>query len=210
MLTLGLDTTGKECSAALVDEGRIIAHRSEPIGRGHAERLAPLVQELIYKAGRNVGDISRVAVCTGPGSFTGQRVALSFAKGFALPRKLPVIGLSALEIWARQADPDFTKTVISVADVRRGELCWTMWKNGICKIDPVTQKRDEAEALIDSLGADYIVRDAPISTILLAWLSQHETPQSAPAMPLYSRGPDAKLPGGRTPKTQFQRPASRP
>ena len=81
MLTLGLDTTGKACSAALVDEGRIIAHASEPIGRGHAERLAPLVKDMIYKAGRNVSDISRVGVCTGPGSFTGQRVALSFAKG---------------------------------------------------------------------------------------------------------------------------------
>jgi len=157
MLTLGLDTTGKACAAALVDEGRIIAHRSEDIGRGHAERLAPLVQELIYNAGRNVGDVSRVAVCTGPGSFTGQRVALSFAKGFALPRKLPVIGLSSLEIWAREVDPEQNKLV------------------------------------------------APISTILLGWLSQHETPQSAPATPLYSRGPDAKLPGGVSPKTQFKK-----
>lgn len=210
MLTLALDTTAKACAAALVDEGRIIAHRSEAIGRGHAERLAPLVQELIYNAGRNVSDISRVAVCTGPGSFTGQRVALSFAKGFALPRKLPVIGLSALEIWAREVDPEQNKLVVSVADVRRGELCWAVWKNGKIEIAPVTQKTEEAEVLIDSLGADHIVRDAPISTIILGWLSQHETPQSAPASPLYSRGPDAKLPGGRSVKTQFQRATPRP
>ncbi|RKQ69504.1 tRNA threonylcarbamoyladenosine biosynthesis protein TsaB [Litorimonas taeanensis] len=209
MLTLGLDTTGKACSAALVDEGRVIAHCSEPIGRGHAERLAPLVHELIYNAGRNVDDISRVAVCTGPGSFTGQRVALSFAKGFALPRKLPVIGLSSLEIWAREADPENNKLVVSIADVRRGELCWAVWKNGICEIEPVTQKADEAETLIDMIGADVIIRDAPISTILLAWLAQDETSQSAPATPLYSRAPDAKLPGGITPKAQKPKPQFR-
>lgn len=196
MLTLGLDTTGKACSAALVDEGRIIAHRTDNIGRGHAEHLAPMVQDIIYRAGRNISDISRLGVCTGPGSFTGQRVALSFAKGFALPRKIPVIGLSSLEIWAREADPERNKTIISVADVRRGELCWAVWRNGQCEIAPVTQKADEAEALIDVIGADAIIRDAPISTILLAWLAQDETPQSSPATPLYSRAPDAKLPGG--------------
>lgn len=199
MLTLGLDTTGNACSAALVDEGRIIAQVSEPIGRGHAERLAPLVKNMIYKAGRNVGDISRVGVCIGPGSFTGQRVALSFAKGFALPRKLPVIGLSSLEIWAREADPEHNKLVVSVADVRRGELCWAAWKNGRLEIAPITQKVEEAETLIDSLNPDIIQRDKQISTVILAWLAQHETPQSAPAIPLYSRGPDAKLPGGRVP-----------
>lgn len=199
MLTLGLDTTGKACSAALVDEGRIIAHASEPIGRGHAERLAPLVKDMIYKAGRNVSDVSRVGVCTGPGSFTGQRVALSFAKGFALPRKLPVIGISSLEIWAREADPEQNKFVVSVADVRRGELCWAAWKSGALEIAPVTHKAEEAEKLIEALAPDIVLRDKPISTVILAWLAQHETPQTAPALPLYSRGPDAKLPGGVTP-----------
>lgn len=214
MLTLGLDTTGKACSAALVDEGRIIAHRSEPIGRGHAERLAPLVQDLIYNSGRNVHDISRVAVCTGPGSFTGQRVALSFAKGFALPRKISVIGLSALEIWAREADPEMNKRVVTIADVKRGELCWAVWESGQCEIEPVTQSAAEAEALIEMLQPDVIVRDAPISTVILAWLAQDATPKSAPAIPLYSRGPDAKLPGGidpksSTPKKQFRKKSGR-
>ncbi len=204
MLTLGLDTTGKACSAALVDEGRIIAHQSDPIGRGHAERLAPLVHDMIYNAGRNIRDVSRIAVCTGPGSFTGQRVALSYAKGLALPRKLPIIGLSALEIWAREADPEQNKLIVSVADVRRGELCWAAWKNGEAVISPVTQKTAEAEVMIEALNPDHIMRDAPISTVILAWLSQHETPQTAPASPLYSRAPDAKLPGNISPKKQFK------
>jgi tRNA threonylcarbamoyl adenosine modification protein YeaZ len=190
----------------LVDEGRIIAHRSDSIGRGHAEYLAPMVQQMIYNAGRNVDDVSRVSVCTGPGSFTGQRVALSFAKGCALPRKLPVIGLSSLEIWAREADPVMNKTVVSVADVRRGEICWGVWRNGLCEIAPVTQKAAEAETLIEMTGADTIIRDAPISTVILAWLAQHETPQSAPPTPLYSRGPDAKLPGGLEPKSAITAP----
>ena len=90
---------------------------------------------------------------------------------------------------------------MSVADVRRGELCWAAWKNGKAEISPVTHKAEQAENLIEALKPDEVVRDQSISTVILAWLAQHETPQSAPALPLYSRGPDAKLPGGISPPT---------
>ena len=79
MIILGLDTTGKACACALVDEGRIIAQKSEGIGRGHAERLAPMVDELLTQAGVKITDIDQISVCTGPGSFTGLRVALALS-----------------------------------------------------------------------------------------------------------------------------------
>lgn len=210
MLTLGLDTTGGYCTAAIVNANICLAQKSENIGRGHAERLAPMVQEVLADADVNSGDIERIAVCTGPGSFTGLRVALAFAKGFALPRKIPVIGLSALEVLAAQMDPHKEKRIVSIADVRRGQLCWAAYDKRIEIRKPVTQDTETAIKAIQALGYDGLAgdgavhMDAPsditiVSGPALAWLSQKHAPAAYPPEPLYSRAPDAKLPGGITP-----------
>ena len=91
MIVLGLDTTGSDCSVSLVDEARVLAHMSRDIGRGHAKILASMAEEVFQKADLNPADIDRIAVCTGPGNFTGLRVALSFAKGFGLPKDVPIV-----------------------------------------------------------------------------------------------------------------------
>jgi len=199
MLVLGLDTTGADCSVALVDAGRVLVNIRDRIGRGHAEYLAPLVDTVLRDAGKSPDDIDRLAVCTGPGSFTGQRVALAFAKGFALPRKLPVIGLSSLELWARYRDPEQNRRIVSVADVRRGDLCWACYDHGDVRQPPVTQDIETARAAIRAARPDEIVEDAPIRADILAWLALDRSEADYPATPLYSRGPDAKLQGGVDP-----------
>lgn len=201
MRILGLDTTGPHCSVALVDTAKVLAYKSENIGRGHAERLAPMVAEVLAEAGLSAKDVDKLAVCTGPGSFTGLRVALAFAKGFALPRKLPVVGLSSLAIWAAQADPEGKKKVISIADVKRGELCWSAVFHGQAAEGSVTQKTEEARAMITKLNPDIILEDEIVDTRKLAWMGAELSPADYPAAPLYSRGPDAKLPGGIAPPT---------
>lgn len=200
MIILGLDTTGAYCSVALVDTAKVLAYKSEKIGRGHAERLAPMVQEVLAEAGLTAKDVDKLTVCTGPGSFTGLRVALAFAKGFALPRKLPVVGLPSLAIWAAQADPEAQKTVVSIADVRRNELCWNAVFKGVLKQAPITQKSEEAHRAIKRLVPEIILQDEFTDARTLAWLGAELSPEDYPAEPLYSRGPDAKLPGGLDPK----------
>ena len=98
MIALSVDTTGRACTVALVSAGGVIATRSDDIGRGHDAHLAPMVAEMFKASQLTPADISRIAVCTGPGSFTGQRVGLSFAVGIALPRRVPVLGLSLIHI----------------------------------------------------------------------------------------------------------------
>ncbi|TNE67114.1 MAG: tRNA (adenosine(37)-N6)-threonylcarbamoyltransferase complex dimerization subunit type 1 TsaB [Alphaproteobacteria bacterium] len=102
MAVLAIDTSEACCSAALVS-GRALASRVEPIGRGHAERLLPLIDELMAEAGLAFGDLDRIAVTTGPGTFTGLRIGLSVARGLALAESVPCIGLSVLEVLAAQA-----------------------------------------------------------------------------------------------------------
>ena len=209
MIILGLDTTGPHCSVSIVDEFRVLSHISVPMMRGHAEALAPMVSDALAAAQLSPEDIDKVAVCTGPGSFTGLRVALSFAKGFALPRKLPVIGVSSLELWAAGADADKTQNLICVSDVRRGELCWAAIFKGQLKTAPITQAADTARAAIAKLKPDNIIEDAVVDTRVLAWLAAELSPDVYPARPLYSRGPDAKLPSKKS-KSKPQFKAKRP
>ena len=206
MTTLAIDTTGTHCSVAILKDTVNVHEISENIGRGHAERLAPMVQELFTLANITAPNIKRIGVCTGPGSFTGLRVGLAFAKSFALPRKLPVIGISALEVLASQSEGD---VILSVMDVRRGDVCWARYgPNGTLNA-PVTQALEDAKQDIQSLTFDTVVGDGAhlVSTpsdhvrpsgIVLAKLAQMYSPDTHPATPLYSRGPDAKLPGGVT------------
>ena len=169
-----------------------------------------MVSEILKDANITPRQIDRISVCTGPGSFTGLRVALAFAKGFALPRNIPVIGLNALEVMAAQIDPHRENRVLSVMDVRRGQLCWGLYDSRQEVRAPVTQAIETAKAEITSLGYNRIVGDgahylggkSQIETVsgpALAWISESRDPKDYPPIPLYSRPPDAKLPGGITP-----------
>lgn len=199
MKILGLDTTGAQCSVALVDTAKVLAYKSENIGRGHAERLAPMVAEVLADAGLAAIDVDKIAVCTGPGSFTGLRVALAFAKGFALPRKLPVVGIDALRITAEDiAKTDNPETIIVYRDIRRGEVLRGKYLNGHQIGDIVTTTEDDVINEANELGL-VLVESMTIDVSLLARLGADLFPADHPAAPLYSRGPDAKLPGGLDP-----------
>ena len=156
---LGIDTTAEWCSAALVDDAKILSLRSQKIGRGHAELLADMVQDVLTGAGVTLNDIDKISVCVGPGSFTGLRVGLSFAKGFALPHNIPIVGLSALEVWAAMADPEQNKKLCSVADVKRSQILSQMFKQGQALHDPKLSSADALSNLPNILSS--IARRAP-------------------------------------------------
>ena len=97
MLVLGLNTVADVCEAALVDGARVIAQVSEPMTQGHDARLAPVVDQVMREAGLAFQKLDRVAVIVGPGSFTGVRVGVSFARALALALDIPAVGVSSLE-----------------------------------------------------------------------------------------------------------------
>ena len=80
MLVLGINTVADVCEAALVRDGAQVAVVSEPMTQGHDARLAPVVEQLMREAGVAFADLDRIAVIVGPGSFTGVRVGVSFAR----------------------------------------------------------------------------------------------------------------------------------
>mgnify|MGYP000887923011 CR=1 FL=1 len=103
MILLGLDTSLGACSAALYDTGsqRVLASDFTVMERGHAEALGPMVQSVMNAAGKKPADLGRIVVTRGPGTFTGLRIGLAFAKGLALARGIPLLGIDSL--WATAA-----------------------------------------------------------------------------------------------------------
>jgi tRNA threonylcarbamoyladenosine biosynthesis protein TsaB len=118
MRVLAIDTALAACSAALLDteNGGVIASESLPMTRGHAEALLPLLERVMKQSGVSFSDIDRVAVTTGPGSFTGLRVGIAAARGIALAADMPAVGVSTLSAFAAPhlAEDDRTPVVAAI------------------------------------------------------------------------------------------------
>lgn len=121
-LTLAIDTALDDCSAAVFDIGqdRILAARTERIGKGHAERLPAVIDAVLDEAGCNFLDIASLAVTIGPGSFTGVRVGVAAARGYRLALGIPAVGITTLEAMAEAVRTD--TPVLAVHDAKRGEI----------------------------------------------------------------------------------------
>lgn len=101
MIVLGIDTATTACSAALWADGAVVAHRFEPMERGQAERLNPMIGEVMGEASLRFQDLGTIAVTTGPGAFTGLRIGLAGARAIALAVAAPVIGITTFDALAR-------------------------------------------------------------------------------------------------------------
>ena len=102
MLILALDTALETCSAALVRGGGVLTARSEPMERGHQERLAPMAAEVCARGRHRLRRGRSHRRHRGPGSFTGLRVGLAFAKGLHLAPGRPLVGVGTLQALAQR------------------------------------------------------------------------------------------------------------
>ena len=125
MRVLAIDTALAACSAAVLDmsRGGITARETLAMNRGHAEALMPLIARVMDQAGIEFADLDRVAVTTGPGSFTGLRVGISASRGIALAAGKPAIGLSTLAGFAAPLiAEDDNSNVVAVIDARHDHV----------------------------------------------------------------------------------------
>jgi tRNA threonylcarbamoyladenosine biosynthesis protein TsaB len=208
MIVLGLDTCLSSCSVAVLDGARVLASAREVMARGHQERLAPMARQVMADAGLAFDRLDRIAVTVGPGSFTGLRVGIAFAKGLALALDLPAVGIGTLEALAAEADG----LVFPAIDARRGQLYLQAFEDGRPLMAPDALTAEVAAARLAELaqgrpftlvgsGAALLADFAPAARIIaaegadardVARLGAARDP--APLKPLYLRAPDAKLP----------------
>lgn len=124
---INIETSGTTCSAALTAEGMIVAHREDFNSRNHAARLSDFIKDCLdYAAEHNIKP-EAVAVCVGPGSYTGLRIGLSEAKGLAYALDIPIIGINSLELMTTRvmfsSDDISPDTIfIPMVDARRMEV----------------------------------------------------------------------------------------
>lgn len=196
--------------------GRVLASRTEPMSRGHQERLAPLVADVMAEAGIAFSDLDRVGATIGPGSFTGLRVGLAFAKGLALSLDIPCVGIGTLEALARTAAaraPNDGAVTAAIVDARRGQVYLQAFADEALG-PPETLDREAGAARLRALSGGRPLRLAGSGARLLADVLPYakivalEVPDPAvvarlaaatpePVEPpglLYLRAPDARLP----------------
>jgi len=217
MLILAIDTALDACAAAVLDTGtgKLIAMESQAMKRGHAEALMPLIARVMKQAALPFVALDRVAVTSGPGSFTGLRVGLSAARGIALAAGKPAVGLTTLSAYAAPiVSENGEQPVISAIDARHGQVYFQVVSgDGSSLIRPRAGLIEEAVAA-SRFGAPHLVGNAaailaerwpkdaepPVRIDALpapdiswvAWLGAAVSPSTAPARPFYMRAPDAK------------------
>ncbi len=216
MIVLALDTALSACSAAVLAGGRVLAAKSEPMVKGHQERLALLVAEVMDEAGIDFRKLDRIGVTAGPGSFTGLRVGLAFAKGLSLALDAPAVGIGSLEalaasLPAREARPG--EVIAACVDARRGQVYLQVFREGRAWDEPQALSAEDAVVEIARAAGDRHIQLAGSGAVLLApqlaraQISSVQVPDPAvvarlaaavtepqPLAPIYLRAPDAKLP----------------
>ena len=99
-MILGFDTSSAHVGAALLDSNGIVAAAHEDMARGQAERLMPMLEEVLAQGGATWQDLTAIGVGIGPGNFTGVRLSVAAARGLALSLNIPAVGVSLLEATA--------------------------------------------------------------------------------------------------------------
>src|ERR1700761_8529766 len=159
MLILAIDTALDACAAGVLDtrSSKLIARETQPMKRGHAEALMPLISRVMAEAGVAFTALDRIAVTTGPGSFTGLRVGLSAARGIALAANKPVVGLTTLTAYAAPlVSQNGEHPVISAIDARHDHVyLQAVSGNGSSLIRPRVASIEEALGAA-RFGAPYL------------------------------------------------------
>lgn len=192
---LAFDTSAAHCAAALICGDRVIL-RDEPMAKGQAERLIPLLEELLAEVGIVWADLCAIGVGTGPGNFTGVRISVAAARGLALGLGVPAIGVSALEAMAFGA----ALPVTVIIDARRDEVYLQSFTNqgpGPARMVAAAAARDDS--IGDVIGVSGAQAKYPLAEAIARITAQRWTsPQPRPA-PFYLRGADAAPPSDAAP-----------
>lgn len=197
-MILAIDTSTAACTAALFDSGgACIAQRDEIIGRGHAERLAPMLAELLE--GRAV---DAILVGVGPGSFTGIRVGIAAAHGLAIGWAAQIRGMSSLALLAASARET---TVAAAMAGGHGELFVQQFdaqvraSSELLNLPPADAARAISAELVVGSGAQALVDARGWGRAVEVWpsaanaLSLPPEARDLPPEPVYARAPDARV-----------------
>jgi tRNA threonylcarbamoyl adenosine modification protein YeaZ len=217
MRVLAIDTALGACAAGVFDTvpGDLVAFESVAMTRGHAESLMPLIRRVMARCELDFSELDRVAVTTGPGSFTGLRVGIAAARGIALAAGKPALGVSTLSAYAAPHLADDGKTpVVAAIDARHARVYLQVFAPGgrivigprLAGLDEAVRAASEAPARIVGSAARLIAErltgaaERPVcidqtDAVDIAWVARMGAvlPQAqSPPKPQYLRAADAQ------------------
>ncbi|WP_019220672.1 tRNA (adenosine(37)-N6)-threonylcarbamoyltransferase complex dimerization subunit type 1 TsaB [Bartonella senegalensis] len=216
MLILALDTASIYCAVALTRQKSVIAHISERMNKGHAEKLIGYIAQVTNQANTTLDQVDRIAVNIGPGSFTGVRVGVSTARALSLALEIPAVGVSALEALAVQASNKNSGLAITVVIEAGRDMFYhqnfsedliPLGAPGLKTIENIIEDLPQQTRLIGP-AADIIalhIKNKKVNKDIVfdqnlckaadlvsyAYLAESKKPQDRPC-PLYLRSADAK------------------
>lgn len=198
--TLVIDSASEACTVALVEDGRVVDFRHDVIGRGHAERLVPLIAEL--DAG---GRADAIIVGCGPGSFAGVRIGVAAARALGLGWNVPVHGFSTLSLVAAAAAEEIAAAGGALIVMEGGHGQWfvqpfaadltpraelrSLLPDEAVTLDDVLIVGNRAEAFVARRGSGQAL---PMLPDARAFAALPTAAIFADPSPIYGRGPDAK------------------
>lgn len=214
MIVLAIDTAGAACATAIYDsnQDRILAEVTEVIGKGHAEKLMAMVDDVLAKAGKTLPDLHRIAVTIGPGSFTGIRVGLAAVRGLALALGIDCVGISTLSVLAsayREEKGGRNGEVLAAMDAKRDEVYVQTFGAGGEPMDaPALVSVDDFRQMVAGVGGvagsarhllpqghqDLLPEEGAMDRFPIEHVARlgAVAEVSGKPKPLYLRGPDAK------------------
>lgn len=158
MLTLAFETSAKAASTALLEDGKLLGEIYQNTGLTHSQTIMVMAQDLLRQCGKTVSDLTGLGVANGPGSFTGIRIGVAAAKGFAWGGSLPCCGVSTLAAMAVSLGV-WNGFVCPVMDARRSQVY-----NALFRVDcgKYTRIREDRAISLQELGEDVKNLEQPI------------------------------------------------
>jgi len=226
MNVLAFDTCLDACSAAVLvgSGGSRPVSAFEPMATGQAERLVPMIDELMAEAGLTFPELDRIAVTVGPGTFTGTRIAIAAVRALALSTKVVVVSTTSLAVIAERAvrhltePPDATDIAVAI-DARRDQVYWQRFARSgglaprsepqVLSPEEAAQQCASAPHLIVGSGAESVAGLSVAKHVVLpaitlpraedlAAMAPSLSPTGEPPAPLYLRPADAKPQTGKS------------
>jgi tRNA threonylcarbamoyladenosine biosynthesis protein TsaB len=210
MRVLGIETSSRRGSVALVEQGRLVHTAMHERDSSHAELILPLIAELLAQAGWTKSSLDRVAVGVGPGAFTGIRIGIALAQGIGLALGRPVFGVGSLEAMAAAVPRDLPGLRCALLDARRSELFVGVYSPEAVEIAaPGAVGRDglhswleeiapEPRLIVGEIGAELGAYRSPETdlphALWTARIGELRSEEHARAEPRYVRDAGATLP----------------
>ena len=158
MLILAFETSAKAASVALLEGDKLLSESYQNTGMTHSQTLMVMAEDMLKQCGKTAKDVDAVAVAEGPGSFTGVRIGVAAAKGFAWGREIPCYGVSTLEAMA-QSLGIYDGYICPVMDARRSQVY-----NALFEADrgEITRIREDRAISLDDLAEDVKKMEKPV------------------------------------------------